>query len=79
MKIAFYSLIVLFIAGYTYQKDQKMSEEMGHDIDGTLVPYRKLSSMKVFIGNYPYATVVPCCEKDESKYSGCAKGLSGCK
>ncbi|MFR8835278.1 hypothetical protein [Bacteroides nordii] len=110
MKIAFYSLIVLFIAGYTYQKDQRMSElllenieafsdpehtdgptdpentdkptnpEMGHDhTDETLVPYSRLSSMDVYIGDYPYPTKVPCCEKDPSKYSGCAKGLSGCK
>ena len=109
MKIAFYSLIVLFIAGYTYQKNQKMSElllenieafsdpehtdgptdpenvdkptnpEMGHDhMDETLVPYRRLSSKKVYIGGYMYPTEVPCCIDDESKYSGCAKGLSDC-
>lgn len=100
MKFVLYFIIVIFIAGYTYQRDHKMPElllenieafsdpehtdnptdpEMGHDnIDGTLVPYRKLSSKEVFIGHYQTPTRVPCCEKDESKYSGCAKGLSGC-
>ncbi|MBQ3190176.1 MAG: hypothetical protein IJB61_02870 [Bacteroides sp] len=50
------------------------------EIDGTLVPYRKLSSMTILIlfDGKVMSTEIPCCKDDTSPYSGCAKGLDTC-
>lgn len=45
---------------------------------GDPINYRRLSSKKVYIGDYQYPIEVPCCAEDESRYSGCSKELSGC-
>ncbi len=93
-KNVIYVLAIMFVAVYTYQRNSNQqnsfllaniealsnnNEGGGHDeIDETLVPYKQLSSIDVFLGNNLFPTKIPCCISHSSKYSGCAKGLTDC-
>ena len=84
--------IVVLASGvniYNSQKESGMSDVVlanvdalaDHgEIDETLVPYRKLSSMTLLIlfKGEIMSTQIPCCKDDTSPYSGCAKGLDTC-
>lgn len=48
------------------------------EIDATLEPYYRLSHKLFWIGEYDRPTQIPCCEKFDSQYSGCARGLDRC-
>lgn len=48
------------------------------EIDATLEPYYLLSHKLFWIGEYDRPTQIPCCEKSDSQYSGCARGLDRC-
>lgn len=48
------------------------------EIDTTLQPYSRLSEYQYWIPEFPFPTTIPCCEPDESPYSGCAQGLDRC-
>lgn len=49
------------------------------EIDATLEPYFELKFYSYWIGELGKPTRIPCCMRNDSQYSGCARGLDRCK
>lgn len=87
MFIAVFAMVVTTVKSVRVQGEpndllleniEALGREHG-EIDEELAPYKILSEQKVYIGDMPYPTIIPCCKSINNKYSGCAKGLDDCK
>lgn len=57
---------------------EAFSAACDQEIDATLEPYYRLGYKLFWIGEYDRPTQIPCCEKFDSRYSGCARELDRC-